>query len=72
MAKITSKQRAALPASAFALPKQRKYPVTDGEGNPDPEHAANAKARAAGTGAKNLSSLMQQAIDAKANKVGGW
>lgn len=29
MARLTTKQRAALPASSFALPKQRAFPVND-------------------------------------------
>ena len=40
MAKLTTRARNALPNSAFALPSQRKYPLTDRE------HDINAKARA--------------------------
>lgn len=40
MADLTAAQRKRLPASKFAEPKQRKYPV------PDKAHAKNAKARA--------------------------
>ena len=40
MAVLGSKKRAKLPASNFALPKQRAYPI------PDKAHARNAKARA--------------------------
>lgn len=66
MAKITSKQRNALPKSEFALPGQGKYPI------PDKSHAANAKARAAQQVAKgNMSKSAEQQIDAKANKVLG-
>lgn len=39
MAKLTTKQRKALPATAFAGPN-RSFPI------PDRSHAANAKARA--------------------------
>lgn len=41
-AKLSSKERDALPASAFVFPKDRKYPIHD-EG-----HARNALSRAAG------------------------
>jgi hypothetical protein len=73
MARLTAKQRNALPASAFAIPAERAYPLTNAEGEPDPAHAADAKARAAGTGAKNLSAHMTDVINTKANKVlGKW
>lgn len=42
MAKLTSKARNALPASDFAIPSQRRYPMEDRA------HAADAKARASG------------------------
>lgn len=58
MAKLTTKQRNALPASAFAGPN-RTYPV------PDKAHAANAKARAA----QHASPSLEKRIDARANKV---
>lgn len=63
MAKLTSKQRNALPKSAFGLPGSEKYPM------PDKAHAANAKARAAQQVKKgNLSPSSAAKIDAKANK----
>ena len=40
MAKLTSIGRSHLPASKFALPEQKKYPIND------KAHARNAKARA--------------------------
>jgi hypothetical protein len=40
MAKLTTKGRSHLPASKFALPEQKKYPIND------KAHARNAKARA--------------------------
>lgn len=40
MARLTTKQRNALPSSDFAIPSQRKYPIEDAS------HRANAKARA--------------------------
>ena len=64
MAKLTSKERNALPDSAFALPKQRKYPLDT------KNRAINAKARGQqqfDEGRMSKSSLSK--IDAKANKV---
>lgn len=40
MAKLTARQRAALPSKCFALPKKRKYPI------PDWAHVGFAKGRA--------------------------
>lgn len=63
MAKLTSKQRKALPASAFAGPG-RSYPVNDRS------HAANAKARASQMAkAGKLSPSAKARIDARANRV---
>ncbi len=63
MATLSSKQRNALPKSAFAG-ADRSYPI------PDKSHAANAKARAAQqVKAGNLSKSQEKKIDAKANKV---
>lgn len=62
MAKLTSKQRNALPDSAFALPKQRKYPIMD------PSHQKNAKARASQQEAKgHISKSTEETIFRKAN-----
>jgi hypothetical protein len=63
MAKLTTKERNALPDSAFALPAQRKYPIND------PSHQRNAKARASemehnGT----ISKATEMKIDRKADK----
>lgn len=63
MAKLTAKQRKALPTSEFAG-ADHTYPI------PDKSHAANAKARAAQqVAAGNLTKAEQAKIDAKANKV---
>ena len=63
MAKLTTKDRKALPASKFAGP-DKSYPV------PDRSHAANAKARASQMEAKGkLSPSAKAKIDAKADKV---
>jgi len=63
MAKLTKKQRDALPESAFALPGH-KYPVEDAA------HARNAKARAAQqVEAGKLSKADQKKVNANADKV---
>lgn len=44
--RMSQKERDALPASAFGLPKQRKYPMFRVWGDyalPDPDHARTAK-----------------------------
>jgi len=63
MARLTTKQRNALPDSAFAGPN-RSYPVED------KAHAIAAK-RLSGRGVKagNISSATKAKIDAKANRV---
>ena len=61
MAKLSTKQRNALPKGDFAGPG-RSYPVND------KAHAANAKARA--TQMENKGKLSSKAkIDAKANRI---
>lgn len=57
MAKLTTKQRNALPDSAFAGPN-RTYPVND------PSHARNALSRAA----QNASSSLEKKIDARVHR----
>ena len=57
MAKLTTKQRNALPASAFAGPN-RSYPVND------KAHARNAKARAS----QFASPALKAKVDAKADR----
>lgn len=64
MARLTAKQRNALPTSQFALPAERKFPVQDRA------HAANAKARAAqAVKTGRMSKSTEAKIDAKANRV---
>lgn len=64
MAKLTAKTRNKLPASEFALPSERKYPVDT------KARAINAKARATQMEDKgSLSTSAKAKIDAKANKV---
>ena len=66
MAKLTAKVRDKLPASAFGLPKERKYPMEDAE------HAIRAKGRATQQYAKgNLPQADLKSITARANKVLG-
>lgn len=66
MTKLTTKARAKLPAKAFALPKERKYPIEN------PSHAKNAKARASEMEHKGkILPATKAKIDAKANKVLG-
>lgn len=61
MARLTTKQRNALPSSDFALPAQRKYPIEDAA------HRANAKSRAAGQANKGkISRSTEKKIDVKA------
>lgn len=65
MAKLTTKERKAIPTSKFAGPG-RSYPVEDRS------HAANAKARATQQVKKgNLSESAAAKIRAKANRVLG-
>lgn len=62
MAKLTSKERNALPDSAFAIPSERKYPINDAS------HRQNAKARASEMENKGIiSSKTEKKIDAKAD-----
>lgn len=54
MTKLSTEERNELPASKFADPKDRKYPI------PDRSHAKNALARVA-----NKSESMQSKVDSK-------
>lgn len=58
MARLTKKERDALPKADFAGPN-RSYPINDRA------HAANAKARAA----QFASPALKKKVDAKADKV---
>jgi hypothetical protein len=61
MARLTAKERKALPAATFAGPN-RSYPI------PDASHAANAKARASeAVNAGRMSKAEERKIDAKAD-----
>ena len=64
MAKLTTKARKELPASKFAEPSKKKYPIED------KSHAKNAKVRASEMEHKGkISKSTENKIDAKANKV---
>ena len=66
MAKLTTKKRNSLPASAFGIPSQRAYPM------PDRSHAANAEARATQMVDRGLLAPTTAAhIKAKAKKILG-
>lgn len=66
MSKLTAKGRKSLPASKFAEPGKRAYPVEN------KSHARNAKARASEMEHKGkLSKSTEAKIDAKANRVLG-
>ena len=63
MARLTTKERKALPKSDFGEPGRRAYPM------PDRSHAANAKARASqAVKAGRMSKSEGRKIDAKANR----
>lgn len=61
MARLTAAARNALPSSAFADPKNRKYPEED------PAHAKAAESRAT----QFASPALKAKVDRKANKVLG-
>ena len=66
MAKLTAKQRNAMPAGEFGIPGKRAYPM------PDASHAANAKARATqAVKAGRMSKATEAKIDRKANNLLG-
>jgi hypothetical protein len=66
MAELNAARRNALPASKFALPGSRRFPVNDRS------HAANAKARATqAVKAGRMSSSTAAKIKAKANRLLG-
>ena len=64
MAKITSKQRKNLPASAFAMPAKRAYPI------PDEAHGRNALARVATNGTPGQQATVRAAVAKKYPSIG--
>ena len=66
MAKLSTRARNKLPASKFAEPKKRAYPIED------KAHARNAKARASqAVHAGRMSKAEERKIDKKADAVLG-
>lgn len=63
MAKLTSKQRNALPASDFVFPKQRKFPIEDAA------HARDAESRAGAKGGK-VEAKVRAAVHRKFPTIG--
>jgi hypothetical protein len=64
MSKLDAKHRKLLPASAFAEPDKRAYPIED------VAHARNAKARASqAVNAGRMSAAEEARIDRKADAV---
>jgi len=63
MAKLTTKQRKALPSSTFAGP-DRSYPIND------PSHARNALARVAQHGTPELKAKVRAKVKAKYPGIG--
>lgn len=64
MAKLTTKQRKAIPKSEFGEPGERKYPMENAS------HARNAKARASqAVNAGRMSKSTEEKIDAKADRI---
>jgi hypothetical protein len=59
MAKLTASGRDKLPSSAFALPKERKFPVTNRS------HAVNALARASQSGVASIKAVVRKKVHAK-------
>jgi hypothetical protein len=63
MAKLTTKERNALPSSEFAIPSERKYPINDAN------HRRAAKSRASEMKNKGvISGKTKYMIDNKANR----
>jgi hypothetical protein len=64
MAKMSERQRDALPDSKFGLPEERKYPM------PDKAHARNAKSRAAAQEERGtITGAEERKIDRKADRI---
>lgn len=64
MAKLTTKERKAIPKSEFGLPGKRAYPMEDAS------HARNAKARASqAVNSGRMSKSTEEKIDRKADRV---
>lgn len=64
MAKLTSKERNALPSSDFAEPKSRKYPINN------PSHARNALSRVSGNGSAEEKHMIRAKVHKKYPSIG--
>lgn len=64
MAKLTSKERKALPTSEFAEPAKRKYPIND------KNHAKNALARVAQNGTPAEKKEIESKVKSKFPTIG--
>lgn len=56
MAKLTTKQRKALPPTAYAIPETKSFPIENSS------HAANAKARASQSGDPAVKAKVDAAV----------
>lgn len=63
MAKLTTKQRKAIPSKDFALPEQRKFPIEDAS------HARNALSRASAQGG-SVEAEVRRKVHAKYPGIG--
>jgi hypothetical protein len=64
VAKLTSKQRKALPASSFAMPGKRAYPLDT------PNRARNALSRVATNGTPSQQARVRAAVKKKYPSIG--
>jgi hypothetical protein len=64
MAKLTSKQRNALPKKSFAIPGERAYPIND------KSHARNALARVSQHGSPTEKTKVRSAVKRKYPGIG--
>jgi len=64
MAKLTSKQRKALPSSSFVEPGKRKYPI------PDKSHARNALARVSQFGSSAEKAAVRSKVASRYPEIG--
>lgn len=64
MAKLTSRQRNAIPTKDFALPKERAYPIND------KSHARNALARVSQHGSPSQKAKVRSAVKRKYPGIG--
>ena len=63
MAVLTTEERKRMPASSYALPAERKYPI------PDESHARNALARVSGNGTPEEEAKVRAAVKRKFHDI---